>query len=410
MDFVAFYYQYIWNLSSMWGSVLAWLQSQTGLPGWAIYLVFGFGGALGAFLWVAISNIILVFGERRLLGRFQIRFGPNRVGPNGTLQLIADALKSVGKELVIPAGADKPIYVLGPIVAFIPAMMGFAVFTFGPTMSPVTMDIGVLYFQAVTSLTAFAAFMAGWSSNNKFALFGAMRAVAQFVSYEIPLVLAVISVVLVAGTMNTLTIANQQTIVYALVLPIALFVFTIASIAEANRTPMDIVEAESEIVAGYHTEYGGMAFIMFYAAEYTHALAFGAMLNVLFLGGWKLFWLDQVLPPWLLFILKSYFVFFILIWMRATFPRLRIDQLMSLGWKVLVPLALVSLVLTSAGMLVPGLPLLAVAIFQWVAAGLIILAVLSRLPRRTNREEDMRARRLAAQAAMTARTAVSAQS
>ncbi|MFN8533143.1 MAG: NADH-quinone oxidoreductase subunit NuoH [Dehalococcoidia bacterium] len=395
-------YQMILDLGLLWSSILTWLQSQTGLPEWAIYLLFGFGGALASFLWVAISNIVLVFGERRILGRFQIRMGPNRVGPNGTLQLIADALKSVGKELVLPAGADKPIYVLGPIVAFIPAFMGYAIFTYGPTMTPVTMDIGVLYFQAITSLSAFAAFMAGWSSNNKFALFGAMRAVAQFVSYEVPLVLAVISVVLLAGTMNTLTIANQQTIVYALILPLALVVFSIASIAEANRTPMDIVEAEREIVAGYHTEYGGMAFIMFYAAEYTHALAFGAMLNVLFFGGWKLFWLDQFVPPWMLFIFKSYFIFFILIWMRATFPRLRIDQLMGFGWKILVPVALVSLLLTAGGLLVPGIPLLAVAALQWVAVAALVAFGLARIPRPANTEADMRARRLAAQAAMTA--------
>ncbi|GIW10990.1 MAG: hypothetical protein KatS3mg061_2047 [Dehalococcoidia bacterium] len=244
------YYQFIWNLGGLWQAILDWLRQQTGAPDWLLYALFGFGGAVATFLWVALSNIVLVFGERRLLGRFQIRLGPNRVGPNGTLQLVADALKGVGKEIIIPAGADKPIFLLGPIVAFIPAFLGFAVFTFGPTMVPVSMDIGVLYFQAVTSLASFAAFMAGWSSNNKFALFGAMRAVAQFVSYEVPLVLAALSVVLLAGTMNTLTIANQQVVVNALILPLALVVFSIASIAEANRTPMDIVEAESEIVAG----------------------------------------------------------------------------------------------------------------------------------------------------------------
>jgi NADH-quinone oxidoreductase subunit H len=389
------------DLSKPLGELTAWLGS-LGAPSWLTFAIFGFAGALGAFLWVAISNVVLVFGERRILGRFQIRFGPNRVGPNGTLQLIADALKSVGKELVIPAGADRPIYLLGPIVAFIPAMLSYAVFTFGPNMTPIPMEIGVLYFQAVTSLTAFAAFMAGWSSNNKFALFGAMRAVAQFVSYEVPLVLSVMSVVLLMGTMNTLTIVQDQWIINALILPIALFSYSIAAIAESNRTPMDIVEAESEIVAGYHTEYGGMAFIMFYATEYTHALAFGAMLNILFLGGYKLFWLDQFIPPWLIFIGKSYFAFFVLIWIRATFPRLRIDQLMNLGWKVLVPVALLSLMLTAVGLLIPGAPLAGVAVLQWVVALAIVGVVVARTPRPANREEDMRARRLAAQAAMTA--------
>lgn len=382
----------VMDLTRPLGAVQEWLAS-LGAPDWVIFAVAGLAGALGIFLLVALSNIIMVYGERRILGRFQIRFGPNRVGWEGTLQLIADALKGVGKETIIPSGADKPIYLLGPIVAFLPAFLGFAVFTFGPSMVPVNMDISLLYFQAVTSLAAFALFMAGWSSNNKFALFGAMRAVAQFVSYEVPLVLAMISVVLVTGTMNTLSIANMQFVPYVLVLPLAFLVFCVASLAEMNRTPMDIIEAESEIVAGYHTEYGGMAFTMFYAAEYTHMLAFGAMVNIMFLGGWKLFWLDQFLPPWLLFILKAYLVFFVLIWLRASLPRMRIDQLMQFGWKVLVPIALAGIILTAIGMLIPGVELWAVTVLNWAAVGAIALWQLSKFSRSTTARDQRNAAR-----------------
>lgn len=380
-------------------ATVEWATS-AGLPDWLIFLIPGLLPAIALLLLALISQIVMVFWERRLLGQFQIRIGPNRTGPNGTLQLVADALKAVGKELVLPEGADKVMYWLAPLVALQPAFLSFVVLTFGPGQVAINMDVGVLFFQAVTSLGALIIFMAGWASNNKFALFGAMRGVAQFVAYEIPLVLSILTVVLLVGSMSTIVITDaQNTIPFILVAPVAFVVFAIASLAELNRTPMDLMEAESEIVAGYHTEYGGMAWLMMYGSEYVHMLGFGAMLNILFLGGWRFFWLETFIPPWILFIVKSYLVFFVLVWLRASLPRVRIDQLMNLGWKTLTPLAVLSLVLTAGAILAfPQAQLLAVGVVQWVVMGAIAVVTLSRSGRRRQVQREQAETRRSANA------------
>ena len=298
-----------------------------------------------------IMVMVFIYMERRVLGRFQVRLGPNRVGPEGILQPLADAVKIMIKEDIIPKAADRLIFNMAPIMAFVPIMLVFAVIPFGVGvaggqtyyMTVANLDIGILYVLAVTSLGEIAVFMAGWSSNNKFALFGAMRAAAQLVSYEIPLVLAVVGVVIVTGSLSLVKIVEAQAVPFIFMQPLGFVIFITAVSAELNRTPFDLLEAESELVTGYHIEYSGMKFGMFYLAEYLAAFAFSAVISTLFLGGW----MGPVLPSYVWLLLKALFVFFLFIWVRATLPRVRIDQVMALAWKFLLPLALINIGITA---------------------------------------------------------------
>ncbi|MFC4077371.1 NADH-quinone oxidoreductase subunit NuoH [Salinithrix halophila] len=294
--------------------------------------------------------------ERKVIGWMQGRHGPNRVGPWGMLQTVADVLKLLLKEDIIPAKADRSLFKIAPVIAFVPAFAVLAVIPFTPKLVFADLGVGLLYYIAVSSITTIGVLAGGWASNNKYALLGAMRSAAQMISYEIPLVMAVVGVIMSAGSINLVKIVEaQQDVWYILPQIIGFAVFFVASLAELNRTPFDLPEAESELVSGYHVEYTGFRFAFFMLAEYVYVFAMAGLTTVLFLGGWNpVFGLD-VIPPILWFLLKFFVIVFSLFWIRATLPRIRIDQLMQLGWKVLLPLALANIFLSAVLKEVPGI-------------------------------------------------------
>jgi NADH-quinone oxidoreductase subunit H len=309
--------------------------------------------------------------ERKGLGRMQNRYGPNRVGPFGLLQPAADGLKALIKEDIVPRSADKVVHFLAPLVLVAPAFLALAVLPIGRNMVAADMDAGVLFFLAVGAATELSVFMAGWSSRNKYSVLGAMRAIAQMISYEVPLILSAVGVIMIAGSLSTVSIVEAQT-GYAGIVP-RWFVFTpwgfagfilfmIAAMAESNRSPFDLPEGESEIIAGYYTEYSGFKFALFFLGEYIGMMAMSGMAVTLFLGGWNapasfLGWV----PSYVWFFAKLMALICGFIWARGTLPRLRMDQLMNFAWKFMLPMALVNLV--AAGLwhfMSPG-------IARWVA-------------------------------------------
>lgn len=323
------------------------LYESTGsfLPCWVSYLIAGLVIMVILVNAVLLGAAVFVWTERRLIGRFHNRIGPNRWGPFGMLQPIADLLKLLLKEDLTPANADKLTFLAAPIAMMVPVILMLAVVPFAKGTALVNLNVGVLYVLAVTSLTSVAILMAGWSSNNRYAMFGAARGVAVLISYEVPVVLCLLGVVIVAGSMSLADVVEAQVIPFLLVQPLALFVFLAGTSAELNRTPFDVAEAESELVAGYHIEYSGVKFALIQAAEIGGVVTASAVIVTLFLGGW--------LGPisaylgWLWFLLKVAAVAFLFIWVRATFPRLRIDQLMAFAWKFLLPLSLINLFATA---------------------------------------------------------------
>ncbi len=322
---------------------------------WVAYVVSGMIGAAAIGLFLGIAMLSLIWIERKAVARIQIRYGPNRTGFRGIAQPLADALKLMQKEALTPRLGDKWIFGLAPILIFIPAILVWAVLPWAPNMVIANVDVAILFLVAVGSVTPLIVFMAGWSSNNKYSLIGAMRAIAMAISYEIPMVLALLGVVLFTGHMdlNGIVKWQQHNHVWLVFLqPLAFFIYFFSASAELNRTPTDISEAESEIVAGYHTEYSGMKFGLFYAVELANALAVGGILATLFFGGWWLFGLDRWVPPWLIFLGKMYLFYGLFILTRGTLPRLRIDQLLSFAWKFLLPLALVNVLMVAAEVLV----------------------------------------------------------
>ena len=319
--------------------------------------------------------MLITWLERKVVARIQDRIGPNLAGPWGLLQPIADGIKAITKEDTTPAGADVNVFNVSPIVAGVAAMLVYAVLPFGPNagygpLAGADMSIGLFYILAVGAVSLIAILMAGWSSNNKYALLGAFRAVAELLSYEVPQVLSITAIVMIAGTMRMTTLVEVQTVPFIFPLFLTAFVFLISGIAESGRSPFDLVEAESEIVAGYHIEYSGMKFSLFYLGEFIHAFAVCAVITTVFLNGWE----GPLLPPWLWFLVKSFAIFFIMMWIKFTLPRFRIDQLMAFNWKFLVPLALVNLLtLAVADTILRALGLSRVA-SPW-AWGLILFAI-----------------------------------
>ncbi len=308
------------------------------------YLASSIIGALGIISFVGLVLLIGSWVERRVIARFQIRVGPNRVGPFGLLQPLADAIKLMQKEVLVPDIADKLLFLIPPVAIFLPAILAWGPIPWGPNMSYLDINVGILYVFAVSSLTVPIIFFAGWSSMNHYALLGSMRTVAMMVSYEIPVSLSLLSVALVTGTLNFNEIVMWQSnnsIWLGLFIPFALFTFFFASTAEINRTPNDIAEAESEIVAGYHIEYSGMKAGLFMAVELGNAVLLGALISSLFLNGWFLFGIENFVPPYIIFITKTVFIYLLLIWLRATFPRFRLDQLMNFAWKTLIPASII---------------------------------------------------------------------
>ncbi|AEG60075.1 NADH-quinone oxidoreductase subunit NuoH [Desulforamulus ruminis] len=306
---------------------------------------------LGAILvYILISALWLVYMERKVSAYMQCRIGPNRVGPMGLLQTTADIGKLISKEFIIPKDADKKLFLLGPILIFMPPLAVFAVAPFGEGMVALDLNIGVYYFLAMASLSTVIIWMSGWASNNKYSLIGGMRVVAQMVSYEMPLILSILGVIILTGTLNMSGIIRAQEHVWFIFLqPLAFIIYLIAAVAETNRTPFDLVEGESEIISGPFTEYSGMGFAMFFLAEYANVVLVSVMAVTLFLGGWHAPFGLTVIPSWIWFLVKVYFMIFLLMWFRWTYPRIRVDQLMEFGWKVLVPLSLANIFLTGIG-------------------------------------------------------------
>jgi len=335
------------DLGNTVGALLDWIADR-GAPDWVPYVLSGIIGIAAVLLWAILSQLAFIWIERRVLGRMQVRLGPNRVGPWGILQPLADALKVLAKEMVTPRNADRVLYWLAPIAVTVPAIVVLAVFPFAPGMLVADLNVGVLYIVAVTSTATIPVFMAGWASSNKYSLLGAMRSVAMLISYEVVQVLALLSVPVFVGSMRLLDVVGWQDRYNAWLIflqPLSLLAFLFASAVEVNRTPSDIAEAESEIVAGYHTEYGGIRWGMFQLAEYVAGFAVAATVTTLWLGGWTLWGLEEWVPGWLIFLGKLYGSFFLFIWLRGTLPRVRIDQLMGFAWKFLLPLMLLNVLL-----------------------------------------------------------------
>ena len=290
----------------------------------------------------------LIWLERRLLALWQDRYGPNRVGPAGLLQVLADTIKLLWKEDWIPPFADKPVFIIAPAVIMITVLMTFAVIPFGPDILVADLNIGLLFFLAMSSLGVYSVVLAGWSSNNKYSLLGSLRASAQMLSYEVFMGLSVMGVVMLAGSFNLREIVEaQHRLWFCIPQFLGLIIFAVAGIAETHRLPFDLPEAESELVAGYHSEYSGLKFGMFFVGEYLGITLISAMVVTLFFGGW----LGPVLPPVVWFFLKTFVFICGFILLRATLPRPRYDQLMAYGWKVMLPLALLNLIVTGGVLL-----------------------------------------------------------
>lgn len=316
------------------------------LPDWGVVMI-SIAVSIGAFAVLGpLIMMYLTLLERKVIARMQNRIGPNRVGKFGLLQPLADGIKMLTKEDIVPTHADKALHLLAPIMIVVPALLLFAVVPFGRGMTAVDLNVGLLFFLAISSTTTIAIFMASWGSRNKFALLGGMRAVAQMISYEIPMVLSVVPVIVMVGSLSTVAIVEAQGgwggLKWFVFTPwglIAFLIFFLCGVAECNRTPFDLPEAESEIVAGFHTEYSGMKFALFYMAEFMNAFTVSALAVTLFLGGWQ----GPFLPSWVWFFLKTYSLIFVMIWFRGTLPRFRVDQLMGLAWKFLLPLTMINI-------------------------------------------------------------------
>src|SRR5262245_48755716 len=317
-----------------------------------IKIVVIFGGVMGALAY-------LTWLERKVMARVQMRPGPTRVGPFGLLQPIADGLKFLFKEDVIPTNANRFLYIAAPVVSLVPALLSFSVIPFGPWLQVTDLSVGLLFIFAITSLGVYGIVLGGWSSNSKYPLMGAMRSSAQMISYELSLTLSVVGVLMIANTLSLreLVLSQQSTWLGFIprwnifLQPVAFVIYVISGTAETNRLPFDLAESEQELVAGWHTEYSSMKFLMFMMAEYANMIAVSALATILFLGGWNgpVFgpqWLQMILPiVW--FVTKIGFFVFFYILLRSTIPRIRYDQLMKFGWKVLLPLSLANIVVTS---------------------------------------------------------------
>jgi NADH-quinone oxidoreductase subunit H len=323
--------------------------------------------AIQTVVWTLIKIMLLVvplmlgvayltYAERKIIGWMQVRIGPNRVGFQGLLQPIADAVKLLMKEIIIPSGANRGLFILGPILAIAPALAAWAVIPFTDTLVVADINAGLLYVMAITSMGVYGVIIAGWASNSKYAFIGAMRSAAQIVSYEIAMGFALVGVLMASQSLNLTAIVQGQSggwwHWYFIPLFPLFIVYLVAGVAETNRAPFDVAEGESEIVAGFHVEYSGMAFAVFFLAEYANMILVAALTTLMFLGGWlsPVSFLPDGIVWWLA---KTGFVLFLFLWFRATFPRYRYDQIMRLGWKVFIPITIVWIVFVGAMMQTP---------------------------------------------------------
>jgi NADH-quinone oxidoreductase subunit H len=352
--------QEMWSLSNISGEVHNWLN-QTFSPTWVLIIEMVIAGiaVIGLF---AVLGLVLVIMERRVAAWIQIRLGPNRVGPKGMLQSLADTVKLLVKEGMTPDGADKFLFNLAPFITMMVAMLLMAPIAFAKNFQMWDMNIGVLYVTAISSIMVISILMAGWASNNKYSLMGAMRSGAQIVSYELSAGLSILTIVVLTGSLNITDIINAQADgwwIFKGHIPviISFVIFIIAVTAETNRAPFDLAEAESELTAGFHTEYSGMKFALFFLAEYINVFIVCAIGATLFLGGWMPFHIGHwgafnnvmdYIPSSIWFFGKTFFLIFLIMWFRWTFPRLRIDQLLNLEWKYLLPISMFNLLLVTA--------------------------------------------------------------
>lgn len=330
------------------GSWLENLLLGIGLPAGLVTVILALLGVLVLCAFLLILDIGLVWVERKVVARFQDRLGPNRLGPFGLIQPVADIIKLLIKEDITPIGADRLLYNLAPIMALGTVLLLWAVIPLSPTLLGGDVNVAVLFIVAVGALGTLGVIMAGWASNNKYALLGAFRTVAQMVSYEVPMVIALLVPVILASSMSLQTIVGAQSTWFIFIAPLAAVILFISSIAELGRAPFDINEAESEIVAGFHIEYTGMKFGLFYAGELLHALTVSALISTLFLGGWRGPFSDQIPLLGVFYLLaKAFILYYVIMWVRYSFPRLRIDQMLGFSWKFLTPLALALLIVTA---------------------------------------------------------------
>ncbi len=299
---------------------------------------------LGIMAIVSINAVIIVWLERKTAGRMQFRHGPMEVGFHGILQTVADGIKLVSKQLVTPTNADTALFVLAPVVSLVPIFVAMMPIPFSSDLLAHETDTGLLLVIALGLLNTLGILLAGWGSDNKYGLLGGTRAVGQILAYKIPLLLTVLTIVIMTGSFSLREIAlAQNNVWYVFIQPIAFLIYLVCIVLETNRSPFDMAEAESELVAGFHTEYSGMAFSMFFLAEYSYMFVASSLATVMFLGGWQ----GPLLPGPVWFLLKVYFFLFLMIWFRWTFPRVRIDQMLIFGWKVLLPISLLNFLITS---------------------------------------------------------------
>ena len=302
------------------------------------------------FLLVAVSALVFTYGERRICALIQVRIGPNRVGPQGLLQSTADMLKLLTKEDIIPVGIDRWMWVLSPILIFIPSAMIYALFPFDDGVIFADVNIGLFLLLAISSQSVLPFLMGGYASNSKYSMLGGMRTVAQMLAYEVPMVISLLGIVMITGSLKMSAIVEAQSNVWFIFLqPLAFLIYMTTALVESNRPPFNIVEGESEIIAGPFTEYTGMRWALFFLAEFANLLSIGILTSVLFLGGWQG---PDFLPTHLWFWIKAFFMVIVYQWIGWTFPRLRIDTMLNFGWKVLLPLALINLLLTGIGIYV----------------------------------------------------------
>ena len=331
-------------------------------------------GGLGLFVFLSVMVLILTWAERKALARIQMRLGPMRVGFQGTLQPIADAVKLLTKEDILPSWADKRVYWIAPVAVFIPALLLWVTIPIGRDLVLRNLDLGLFYITAISVLSVMGLLMAGWGSANKYAMLGGLRAAGQLISYEIPFIMAILGVAMLVQSLNLITIVDGQAKYgYALVQPLGLFIFMVAGLAELGRTPFDIHHAESELMGGPFIEYSGAHWAVFFLAEYINTFTVAALTVLLFLGGWR--WPEMPLDgaahstlSALWFMAKAALVIWVIFWIRGTYPRLRIDQLMSFGWKLLVPLSFINIVITAI-VLFYGWPLWTLTVLSLVLLG-----------------------------------------
>ena len=319
-----------------------------GIPAWALTLGIMVVVAVIIAGFVATNTMMLVLAERKVSAFMQDRLGPMRTGPWGILQTAADALKLLQKENITPKNADGLLFFLAPVIVFAPAVMAYVAISWSPKVVVANINLGLLYIFATGSLGALGIILAGWSSANKWSLLGGMRSAAQIISYEVALILSVIGLIMITGSLNLETIISaQKNCWYIAYQPLGFLLFLVSSLAETNRAPFDIVEAEQELVGGFHTEYSAMKFAMFFRGEYANVFITSALCTTLFLGGWQgIPGLPLVFPPIVWFLAKTYFIVFVIMWIRWTYPRVRVNQLMDFSWKFLIPLGFLNIGLT----------------------------------------------------------------